>query len=126
MKSILLAAAFALVSCASFAKEATLTTVRSEPSGCMSDWTPFRVSLAGPVALPWGSWDVYGLEIGVWNATDVMKGLQVGAVNVTDEFCGLQIGAVNVSRIGNGFQIGVVNVVSGMDHPFFPVINWAF
>ena len=119
----------AAVVCAmiAMAREANVTVVRPGPAvGCMTDYTPVKLTLAGPVALPWGSWDVYGLEIGVWNATDVMKGLQVGAVNVTDEFCGLQIGAVNVSRIGNGFQIGVVNVVCGMDHPFLPVINWAF
>ena len=127
MKSVFLAVAFAFAACASFAEQATLTTVHPGPaSGCMSAYTPFKLTLVGPVALPWGSWDVYGLEIGVWNATDVMKGLQVGAVNVTDAFCGLQVGAVNVSRIGNGFQIGVVNVVSGKDHPFLPVINWAF
>ena len=123
----LICAAFALVACVSLAEQATLTTVHPGAApGCMASYTPFKLTLAGPVALPWGSWDVYGLEIGVWNATDVMKGLQVGVVNVTDEFCGLQIGAVNVSRLGNGFQIGVVNVVSGMDHTFFPVINWAF
>ena len=127
MKSVFLAVAFAFAACFSFAEQATLTTVHPGPaSGCMSTYTPFKLTLVGPVALPWGSWDVYGLEIGVWNATDVMKGLQVGAVNVTDAFCGLQVGAVNVSRIGNGFQIGIVNVVSGKDHPFLPVINWAF
>ena len=127
MRRVLLMAAFTLAACVSFAEQATLKTVHPGPAaGCMSTYTPVKLPLVGPVALPWGSWDVYGLEIGVWNATDVMKGLQVGAVNVTDEFCGLQVGAVNVSRIGNGFQIGVVNVVSGMDHPFLPVINWAF
>ena len=127
MKSVFLAVAFAFAACFSFAEQATLRTVHPGPaSGCMSAYTPFKLTLVGPVALPWGSWDVYGLEIGVWNATDVMKGLQVGAVNVTDAFCGLQVGAVNVSRIGNGFQIGIVNVVSGKDHPFLPVINWAF
>ena len=127
MKSVFLAVAFAFAACFSFAEQATLTTVHPGPaSGCMSAYTPFKLTLVGPVALQWGSCDVYGLEIGVWNATDVMKGLQVGAVNVTAAFCGLQVGAVNVSRIGNGFQIGVVNVVSGKDHPFLPVINWAF
>ena len=127
MKTFLLSIALALAALVSCAAEAKLTTVHPGPaSGCMSAYTPFKLTLTGPVALPWGSWDVYGLEIGVWNATDVMKGLEIGVVNVTDEFCGLQIGAVNVSRIGNGFQIGVVNVVSGMDHPFLPVINWAF
>ena len=123
----LVSVVFAFAASVLLAEQAMLKTVHPGAApGCMSAYTPFKLTLAGPVALPWGNWDVYGLEIGVWNATDVMKGLQVGAVNVTDEFCGLQIGAVNVSRIGNGFQIGVVNVVSGMDHPFLPVINWAF
>ena len=123
----LMCAVVALVACVSLAEQATLRTVHpGAASGCLSTYTPVKLTLTGPVALPWGNWDVYGLEIGIWNATDVMKGLEIGVVNVTDEFCGLQIGAVNVSRIGNGFQIGVVNVVSGMDYPFFPVINWAF
>ena len=67
MRRCLLAVAFALVASASFAREANLTVVRSEPSGCMSDWTPFRISLAGPVALPWGDWNVKGLDVGLWN-----------------------------------------------------------
>ena len=123
----LICGAFALFAMVSLAEQATLKTVHPGAApGCMLTYTPVKLTLVGPVALPWGSWDVYGLEIGVWNATEVMKGLQVGVVNVTDEFCGLQLGAVNVSRIGNGFQVGVVNVVSGMDHPFLPIINWAF
>ena len=127
MKKLVCVALLAGLAFVSWAKEASLTAVHPGAApGCMSSYTPFKLSLVGPAALPWGSLDVYGLEVGVWNATDVMKGLQVGVVNVTDAFCGLQVGAFNVSRLGNGFQIGVVNVVSGMDHPFFPVINWAF
>lgn len=127
MKKGLMAVWLLVLASVAMAKPASLVT--SHPGaapGCMSEYTPVKLTLVGPAALPWGSWDVYGLEIGIWNSTTVMKGLQLGAVNVTDEFTGLQIGAVNVSRIGNGFQIGVVNVVSGMDHPFLPIINWAF
>ena len=110
-----------------FANEASLSTEHPGAApGCMSSYTPLKLTLAGPVGLPWGDWDVYGLEVGIWNDTTVMKGLQIGVVNVTDQFCGLQIGAVNVSRLGNGFQIGVVNVISGKDCPFFPIINWGF
>ena len=120
-------AVIAMLAMVSFADRATMVTVHpGAASGCLSEYAPFKLTLAGPAALPWGNWDVYGLEVGIWNDTPVMKGLQIGVVNLTDEFCGLQIGAVNVSRIGNGFQIGIVNVVSGMDHPFLPVINWAF
>ena len=126
MKSILLAAAVALLACVSLAKEATLTTVRSEPSGCMSDWTPFRISLAGPVALPWGWWNVKGLDVGVWNDSEEMDGLEIGIVNTTYRMRGLQIGVINVARNAYGLQIGVVNVIRSNDCPFFPVINWYF
>ena len=126
MKSVLLAAACALAAFGSFAKEATLTTVRSEPSGCMSDWTPFRISLAGPVALPWGWWNVKGLDVGVWNDSEEMDGLEIGVVNTTYRMRGLQIGVINVARNAYGLQIGVVNVIRSNDSPFFPVINWAF
>lgn len=120
-------AVIAMMAVVSFADQATMVTVHPGAApGCMSEYTPIKLTLVGPAALPWGSWDVYGLEVGVWNDTPVMKGLQIGVVNVTDEFCGLQIGAVNVSRIGCGFQIGVVNIVSGADCPFLPIVNWAF
>lgn len=127
IKSVLLATMFAIASGVALAEPATLKTVHPGAApGCMSEYTPLKLTLAGPVALPWGSWDVYGLEGGIWNDTTVMNGLQIGVVNVTDQFCGLQIGAVNVSRIGSGFQIGIVNIVSGADCPFLPIINWAF
>lgn len=108
------------------AKEANLTVVRSEPSGCMSDWTPFRLSLAGPVALPWGDWNVKGLDIGLWNDAAEMDGLEIGIVNTTYRMRGLQIGVVNVTRNAYGVQVGVVNVVRSSDIPFIPVIHWCF
>ena len=127
MKGLLLVLAATLLAPLSYADRAVLTSERPGAApGCMLKYTPIKLTLAGPAALPWGNWDVYGLEIGVWNSTAVMKGLQIGVVNATDGFCGLQIGAVNVTRIGSGFQIGVVNVVRGSDCPFLPVVNWAF
>ena len=126
MKKLVFAALTAVLATAAFAKEATLTTVRSEPSGCMSDWTPFRISLAGPVALPWGDWNVKGLDVGVWNDSAEMDGLEIGVVNTTYRMRGLQIGVVNVTRNAYGMQIGVVNVIRANDVPFFPVINWYF
>lgn len=114
------------LACVSFAKEATLTTVRSEPSGCMSDWTPFRLSFAGPVALPWGSWNIKGLDVGIWNDSEEMDGLEIGLVNTTYRMRGLQIGAVNVTRNAYGMQIGVVNIIRTNEIPFIPVINWYF
>ena len=126
MRHYLLAVAFALAAFGSFAKEANLTVVRSEPSGCMSDWTPFRISLAGPVALPWGNWNVIGLDVGIWNDAEEMDGLEIGVVNTTYRMRGLQIGVINVARNAYGLQIGVVNVIRSNDNPFFPVINWYF
>ena len=126
MRRYLLAVAFALVAIGSFAKEANLTLVRSEPSGCMSDWTPFRISIAGPVALPWGWWNVKGLDVGIWNDSEEMDGLEIGVVNTAYRMRGLQIGVINVARNAYGLQIGVVNVIRSNDSPFFPVINWYF
>ena len=126
IRKVLCAAAVAGLALSSLAKEATLTVVRSEPSGCMSNWTPFRISLAGPVALPWGSWNVKGLDVGIWNDSDEMDGLEIGVVNTAYRMRGLQIGAINVVRNAYGLQIGVVNVIRSNDVPFVPVINWYF
>ena len=126
MKRLTCAMLVAVLTAATFAKEANLTTVRSEPSGCMSDWTPFRISLTGPVALPWGDWNVKGLDIGLWNDAAEMDGLEIGVVNTTYRMRGLQVGVVNVTRNAYGVQLGVVNVIRANDIPFIPVVHWSF
>lgn len=126
MKNVMLVVALALVAPVSFAKEATVTVVRSEPCGCMSEWTPFRISLAGPVALPWGDWNVKGLDVGLWNDAAEMDGLELGVVNTTYRMRGLQVGVVNVTRNAYGVQLGVVNVIRANDIPFIPVVHWSF
>ena len=113
MKKLLLACALVALSVAAEAKEATLV---DEPvdsrEGCLTDWTPFALTIAGPVGLPWGFWNVKGLQIGLWN--DVY------------EFSGLQVGVVNVADRAYGLQIGVVNVIATDDVPFLPILNWSF
>ena len=127
MKRVLLMVAFALVVSVSPAKEANVTVVRPGPAvGSMTEYTPFKLTIAGPVALPPGSWDVKGLEIGVFNWTERLEGLQIGIVNMTDAFSGLQFGVINHSRDAYGMQIGVVNLIEGCDCPFLPLINWNF
>ena len=127
MKGVLLVVAFVLVTFVSFAREAKVTVVRPGPAaGSMSEYTPFKLTLTGPVALPWGMWDIKGLEVGVVNWTDRLEGLQIGVINFTDAFCGLQIGAINHSRDAYGMQIGVINLIEGSDWPFLPLINWNF
>lgn len=112
MKRLLFA--FALIGMLSAsAAEAKLTQVRSNSrEGCMTEWTPFALTLAGPVGLPWGDWNVKGLQIGLWN--DVY------------EFSGLQLGIVNIADRAYGVQLGVVNVIAGDDLPFLPIFNWSF
>jgi len=126
MRRLALCVLLASAACAAGATEAELTVVRSEPSGCMSDWTPLRLSLAGPVALPWGSWNVTGLDVGLWNDAAEMDGLEIGVVNTTYRMRGVQVGVINVTRNAYGVQIGVVNVIRVADIPFFPVLNMAF
>ena len=127
MKRVLLVAAFALVASVSLAKEANVTVVRPGPAvGSMTDYTPFKLTIAGPVALPPGSWDVKGLEVGVFNWTGRLEGLQIGIVNMTDAFSGLQFGVINHSRDAYGMQIGAINLIEGCDCPFLPLINWNF
>ena len=127
MKRVLLVAAFALVASVSLAKEANVTVVRPGPAvGSMTDYTPFKLTIAGPVALPPGSWDVKGLEIGIFNWTDRLEGLQIGIVNMTDAFSGLQFGAIHHSRDAYGVPIGVINLIEGCDCPFLPLVNWNF
>ena len=46
-------------------------------------WTPFAISLASPVQLPWGShkWDVFGLNLGIiWTDAPKMYGLDVTGI----------------------------------------------
>ena len=127
MKRVMLMAAFALVASVSLAKEANVTVVRPGPAvGSMTDYTPFKLTIVGPVALPPGSWDVKGLEIGIFNWTDRLEGLQIGIVNMTDAFSGLQFGVINHSRDAYGMQIGVINLIESCDCPFLPLINWNF
>ena len=112
MKKLLFALALIGMLSAS-AAEAKLAQVRSDSrEGCMTEWTPFALTLVGPVGLPWGDWNVKGLQIGIWN--DVY------------EFSGLQLGVVNIADRAHGVQIGVVNVISGDDIPFLPIFNWSF
>jgi len=113
MKKLILVACAVMLAFGAGAAEAKLVNERCPARGdCMTSWTPFALTLAGPVGLPWGDWNVKGLQIGVWN--DVY------------EFSGLQIGVVNVADRAYGVQIGVVNVIAGEDIPFLPVINWCF
>lgn len=113
MKKLMAMLVAATLAAGAFAKEATLVHERGcAREGAMSDWTPFALTIAGPVGLPWGSWNVKGLQIGIWN--DV------------HEFSGLQIGGINVADRAYGIQIGFINVISGDDIPFLPVVNWSF
>lgn len=62
MKTAVFAVALALSACL-FAKEADLRIDgRNPPATVMRDWTPLSVTLVSPVALPPGSWNVYGLR----------------------------------------------------------------
>jgi len=111
-KSFVLSLAMLAAACAS-AKEAKLVNERIEGGqGCMTEWTPFALTLCGPVGLPWGDWNVKGLQIGVFNSINELSGLQIGVVNITDR--------------AYGMQIGVINVITTDDVPFLPILNWSF
>lgn len=114
VKKLSVALAALMLGIAAFAKEATLVVERnpSAREGHLTAWTPFALTLAGPVGLPWGCWNVKGLQIGLWN--DVC------------EFSGLQFGLVNVADRAYGLQIGIVNVIATDDIPFLPIVNWSF
>lgn len=113
-----------MMACAEYAKVSVVG--KNPPTTCMSEWTPIKLTIAGPVALPPGFWDVKGLEIGVWNWTENIDGLQLGVVNTADVMRGCQFGVVNVTREAYGMQIGLVNVIESNDYPFLPIINWYF
>ena len=99
---------------------------RSARSDVMENWTPLAITIAGPVGLPWGFWNVNGLQIGLWNWVEDFNGWQIGVINTTDSFRGWQLGVINVTRKMYGIQVGVVNVIEDNDVPFIPVINWYF
>ena len=49
-------------------------------------WTPFAISLASPVQLPWGqgNWDVYGIDLGIfYNDINELGGAQFSLANTT-------------------------------------------
>ena len=113
MKRLLMACAIAALAFSAGAKEATVVNETCDSrEGCLADWTPFALTIAGPVGLPWGFWDVKGLQIGIWNDVYQLSGLQIGVVNVADRAYGL--------------QVGVVNVIATDDVPFLPIVNWSF
>lgn len=113
MKKCLVLGFALLLSFGVVAKEATLVEERPEARTCvMHTWTPFALTIAGPVGLPWGDWNVKGLQIGLWNDVYEMTGLQIGLVNIADR--------------AYGVQIGVVNVIASDDVAFLPILNWNF
>ena len=113
MRKLLVAGLAAFCVAHTSAKEATLTVERGAArEGCLTDWTPLAVTIVGPVGLPWGSWNVKGLQVGIWNDVTSFSGLQIGAINVADR--------------AYGIQIGFINVIAGDDIPFLPVLNWSF
>ncbi len=62
-------------------------------------WTPFAISLASPVQLPWGShkWDVFGMNLGViWTDAPKMYGLDVTGIASAsrDHLKGLKVTAL--------------------------------
>lgn len=87
MRKLLVAGLAALCVAQASAAEAKLTKERACPRAeCMSDWTPFALTVFGPVGLPWGDWNVKGLQIGIVNSTYEFSGLQIGGINVTDRY----------------------------------------
>ena len=127
MRKLLLSLAMTIAAGVSFSAEANLTVVRKGPAaGCLAEYTPLKLTIAGPVALPPGFWDVKGVEIGAFCWTERLQGWQFGVFNVADAFSGLQLGAVNVARDAYGVQIGVINVIESCDYPFLPIVNWNF
>jgi hypothetical protein len=99
---------------------------KNPPLECMKTYTPLSLNIVTPVGLPWGFWDVKGLQIGGWNWSENCDGVQIGFINTTDCFRGLQIGGINVTRKMYGLQIGFLNIIEDNDVPFFPVLNWYF
>jgi len=113
MKKLMIMLAAAALSMAAVAKEARLQTDRpSYREGCMSEWTPFALTICGPVGLPWGDWNIKGFQIGIFNSTYQLSGLQFGVINIADR--------------AYGMQLGILNFISSDDCPFLPVVNWSF
>jgi len=113
VKTIFFACVMVFFVANAFANGATISNERvNARSACMNEWTPFALTVCGPVGLPWGDWNV--------------KGLHLGIINSTYEFSGLQIGGINITDRAYGLQLGFVNIITTDDCPFLPVFNWSF
>ena len=105
--------------------------------------TSFRLGIAGPVALPWGSdWDVHGFGFGlpVLQCHDFsgvgfgllqgvygkLSGVQIGIINYVEKGAGLQMGIANIGEEFCGVQIGLINLNSSADLPCCPLISMRF
>ena len=126
MKKFIIAFLAIALTGAVFAAEANLSYERNPPATVMRDWTPLSLTIITPVALPWGVWEIDGLQVGGFNWAENMNGLQIGFFNTADITKGVQLGGINVTRQMYGLQIGFINVIQDNDVPFLPVINWHF
>ena len=91
-------AAFALTAVVSvFAADVEAEEAEAQETQAVG-WTPFALSIASPVQLPWGlaKWDVFGLDLGIfYNDSPNVYGLDVSLANtVREEFAGLALGGL--------------------------------
>lgn len=81
--------------------------------GAQAKESPIKLSLWGPIAIPSGSVEVKGLDLGIGSTTPKMTGLQFDFIYAeSSDFTGLQMAIVNNVGSGTGVQWSAVNIVT--------------
>ena len=88
---------------------ALLLAVPATAGRCES-WTPLKLQLYGPVALPDAD-TVRGLSLNLAGYSENIHGLQLGFYNSAVNVRGVQLGLVNICRNTlKGVQLGFANI----------------
>ena len=88
--------------------------------------TGLEVGLVNLAFALWSNTTVTGVQVGLLNATRVLRGLQIGLYNETRDGYGLQIGVVNTGEDFHGVQLGLLNFNTKSPLSFFPFVNARF
>lgn len=90
-------------------------------------WSPFSISFAAPVQVPWTTTSIYGLRLtGFLGLNDEVRGMSCGLANAASgETMGFELGGVNaVFDTAMGAHVAVVNYANAFMGLQLGGLNW--